>query len=729
MAGVIEHGEYWTPNATIALYKVPWDQGYSDVVDWLGTDRDAWFASQPSYAFSSPAAYHRTGSDLRVDAPYPDIYGYNYVVVTNHDLADTSRVPTKFFYFITNASMTNPAVTTLQLQLDVWTTFITTAELGGSFMDRTHLPMVDIDANDNSNIPQTLRRYYSLPDGLDTGPDYVCYDMAAITFQDNNNTLGLGNNDIVAVTSTASLGDAWGTVDNPSLKVANGGIVGGLYSGSSVYLFPTDEFQKFLKYIKDYSWIAQCIVSITVLPAYILSVSDLQTHPQLRVHVNGNTDQSTPYYVTPPPELKGQVQMDFAAGRVDISHIILNGWSTETAKYSDLRKLWGYPYSIVQLDNSSEQVLTLKPERLPGNSSPISYMAEPDPQFARIALYVDGYGRADGYARSGIDCTYRNALSTEQSVHVPCGDFLQSALWITEFPQFTIANNNAILYYANNANRNKQAYANAEYAYNSAFSSAVTANNIARNNIDLQRLSNSLYNKNTENSLNTQQKNAVVSAATGIIGGIGSLATGDGGGDLASAIQSAYTANNDYQLAQATYENNRIQNEQNVNFADTNRALSYKNQVSTLMGNKDNAIQNIEASLKDAQLTPPSTIGQAGGDGFRYAYGLLFNVIVRYERLEDAAIIRAGQFYRRFGYRVNRYMNFPSKLNVCKHFTYYKTVDMQIPEAACDEEYKRILRQTFDNGVTVWGKPAEIGRVDVADNTPDTDNMMGHYYG
>jgi hypothetical protein len=60
----------------------------------------------------------------------------------------------------------------------------------------------------------------------------------------------------------------------------------------------------------------------------------------------------------------------------------------------------------------------------------------------------------------------------------------------------------------------------------------------------------------------------------------------------------------------------------------------------------------------------------------------------------------------------------PANFMVMNNFTYWKLSETYITGAACPEQYKQAIRGIFEKGVTVWSNPANIGTIDIADNTP-----------
>lgn len=739
---MIDHGEYWAPNATVTLYRVPWDSGYENVIDWKTLDRDGWFAAQTDkYEFDSPAAYHRTGTTLRVDLPYPEAYGWNYVHVHNGDIADTSKVPTDFYYFIQNAEMTNPAVTTFFLALDVWTTYLPSTTLVGGYMTRTHLPMVDLDANDDSNIPRALNTYFSQSEGIDVGSEFQTYGVEQARFDDARTYENVDYDDfsdvnyVALITSTAELRSNFGTVSNPNLQTAHGAHAEGLASGASVYAVNLSRLHDLMTYLADYSWVSQCIIGITIVPSAFVDLSGIEQ--------GINTVGSSDVHIADLGNIKGEAT---AVAKIAMDKVMNEGWTDATSKYKDLRKLWTYPYSVVALDNFCGNVLALKPQLFTTNDSDVDVMSMGMPPFTRAAVFPWGYG---GQNDGMVHVSKPSGTGSEFDQHeyeLPIGDALQTALWYTDFPQVSLVNNGYLAYMARNANTIQWRYDAANWGFESAKMNANLANQIATTNLESTEMGQRASMMGLDEGAQVQWNSSMLDTAVNAVGAGASLATGAmigaaGGpvgavagagisaatslvGGIASGFKGLNTAVKNEDVISATQD----YYDQILDAGRYNKKRSYDNAMDVARGNKDNAIQGIQASVKDAAITQPSISGQMGGNGFMFSWGLLFCLWIRYERVSDDAIIRSGQFFRRFGYRVNRYMRFPDHLNVCRYFTYYKVQDMDIPKSQADEETRGIIRNIFTTGATVWGNPWDIGNVDIADNVPDHSND-GRYYG
>ena len=77
-----------------------------------------------------------------------------------------------------------------------------------------------------------------------------------------------------------------------------------------------------------------------------------------------------------------------------------------------------------------------------------------------------------------------------------------------------------------------------------------------------------------------------------------------------------------------------------------------------------------------------------------------------------------GEYWLRYGYAVRQFLKPPRDLHCMNNFTYWKMAETYLTCASADEGAKDVIRGIFEKGVTVWANPDNIGRIDIADNTP-----------
>lgn len=679
---MIDVGKYWEPTAHVKLMRVPWDGKYSDVIDWRSRDRDEWFAAQNGITLDS-VAYHRTGTVIRVNLPYPAAYTYNYLYVYDEEVPTTKSSNGPFFYFITNAEYVNPSTTAFTLQLDVWTTYIPTTTLQRGFLERGHLPMADTSATSDANIPMALAQYMDVNEGIDVGAEFRTYEVASFTLQTDSS--GDYHDDWVVIMSTADLAKDPGTVQSPTLETAPGAIASGVYSGSSIYLVSRDQFTAFVGSCSSYTWVAQCIVSITVVPYAAVDSSNLS-----EVSLFGSSNLKA-YQLPTSAGTDGTL-----SASIDIAKVSGQGWDAQTQAYSGLRKLWAYPYTVIELTAYGGQSVFLKPQLLPKNVTELHFLAEVVMPFARIGIYPQGYGQQAGQDKT-YTISYRNADDNAGVTTIPYGDFLDTCLWVADLPQWSIVNNSYITYLASTTHTRAYNYQSADWALRSSNMSTDTSYALASKSLDTTK--------------NLQRANMIAQGVGMVTGAVGSMVSRDWGGALSGVI-------NDGTSMLLNNYSNQQNNALSQYTMDANRDLA--NSLS--QGNYDLAVAGIQAGVQDAALSSPSTVGSMGGEGFRYAHGLLFAGSIKYKRVSDDAIVRAGQYFKRFGYKVDRYVSIPQDhLNIMTRFTYWKFIDLQLTSAQADEGSKDVIRAIFAQGVTVWDDPAMIGRVMIQYNDVNED--------
>lgn len=761
----------WEPDSTVVLCNVPWDMNYDNVVAWKHSsgnnkddvagalDKDGYFSNLST--MSNPvtlidSTYFPMGTvQITVDVPFPRARMYNYVVVTNPELPTDVELsgwsyPLVYYYFITKADQPNPSTTTFTLQLDVWTTYYPDyLSMGVGYVERGHVGMLNAPLHSavytqySKNLPYALDAYCSESEGIDTGGEFQTYYEEAYSLQrtysmdDDKNLIASDvSADWVVVVSTASLKTDPGTVNSPKLRTSAGGIFDFVPSGCDVYAFPLDKLEYIMSTLAAYSWVSQCIISLTVVPAIVLNSTQLYAVDFLTTKVS--QQGSTPYFYELRPKPATDMNLARLCGSVTIKNIIENGWTseyteTDLSAYKNIKKLWCYPYTVVELYGNGQSVF-LKPQ-LFGSCDMLMYAyTSPVSPFATIAAYPTNYGN-----HSTGKVEWDSSVSGNEVAHtINYGDFLDVALWWDNFPQFGITNNSYITYMAQTANVRNYQYASAEWTQASA---NLTANNTYANTSSYLQLANqnanlSIENERANNALSNQQtlNNARTSAITGTIGAVGNLVSGNYASAVTGGIETAlnaYNANANLELTKQMQTNNlnlqaaQLSNSQTTGYEVADRNLALSQTVAS--GNYDVQIQGIDAAYADAALKTPSSSGNTGGAGFKYSRGLYFAYSVRYKRVSPAAIRRVGDYFLRFGYTIKRFIDIPETLALMKYYTYWKVQQLEIQSANITETEKDAFRGLFAKGVTVWQNPSNIGHIKPIENQP-IDEMESTYY-
>jgi len=195
-----------------------------------------------------------------------------------------------------------------------------------------------------------------------------------------------------------------------------------------------------------------------------------------------------------------------------------------------------------------------------------------------------------------------------------------------------------------------------------------------------------------------------VSTLTGASVGLNNAATA-----LANSNASTATALSNTQRSIATEQGNL--------------GRDYNTALRSNQGDYQNAIAGINATVQDAALTPPSTVGQSGGQGFNWKNGLVC-ITVTYKTLAGASLNAVADYFRRYGYSVRRFLSLGSVRHMLcmSKFAYWKAIGASLTCANANESERETMRGILEKGVTLWDAPESIG------NTAATDNAARDGY-
>lgn len=668
----------WAASSHATLCRVAWDDSYKDVVSFESpAKRNEYFESLANETIVlENYTYLKPNEPINVDVPFHKVYTFNYLIVDNPKTGDPDDVtPPRFYYFIEGAAMINPSTTALQIQLDVFQTYLWKFRFGLCFVERGHLAvaaMYNRLTSGRYEQGQTMRLFGSAAEGLDVGNEYIVAD---------NDYFDLSEKEwAVIVQSNTDLAADWGTRDNPSLKTADGQMTDGLASGCNVYAIDSWNYKNFMGKVRDAPWVAKGIVSISAFPRTVLTDGPSVSLNGIDAHFLGDTPDQGDYYTAKTNLLdifRAQVNNDF--------------------KY--YYKLQCFPYSVIEIVNYQGNSLLLKPELINDEKLTLNQMSCAAPPYQKMAFYPAHYGN-----QGGAEDTRKSSYSTmdydgEQYKRkeriVSDGYWLDTAIWFQNFPQMSIVNDEYINYMASTVNRRNYSYQSAGWSQQKS----LAGNQLTYDQAQMQ-LTNNQKNQNLKNV------NDVINGGLGLLGTAG---TGNvpavlmQGAGLASNI---ITSNMQFQNNQAL---NRTYSIQNKNLADW-----------ASKGDYQNAIAGINATVQDAALTQPSQSGQMSGDGFNLANGMMI-VQIRYKTITNQMQEIVGNYFMKFGYAIRQYLVPPADFMAMEKYTYWKMQDTSIICSDADEGIKNAIRGIFEKGVTVWRTPTDIGRVYGRDNAPMPD--------
>ena len=751
----------WTPNTTLRLCRVPWDASYRDIARFASREtQQEWFDKLDGVE-CRPATMHIFNAPARVELPFNEASNWNYLVAYN-DYPGLEG-PRAWYYFIQRVEYVNAHCTQLVLMLDVWQSFQHDVTFGSCYVTRGHIGVANEHQWDDYG-----RTYLALPEGLDTGSEMVTTSQEYRSIVEGRHyNIDGGAVDWVdyglIVVSTTNLTDDPGNISEPKLATATGAVFEQETDGCSVYYC-----ENRMAYVTNimalgslFPWVTQGICAVYMVPKI----------PQDYVSRYGH--RVTEIYGQQVSEEYGNIysfnsSLDSDLRYEDIMNIAnFRNKFNVPARYRNLRKLYCYPFCVVECSCLNGTVITYRPEDIQSDTLTIRETYTYAPSGARINFYIPGYNEAGASTTVPLHIDGK-----DMGLPIDGGEMLYASFGITNLPHFSVVNNGGAVAMANSAYTRAYAQQSAQWTREKALTSA----NVANSNAALQREfatrqtnwaneNRTATNAITANSLNqslaigqnqtsqmanlqVQQniKNNNLNGMASIIGGglnaIASLnplgainAVGDAFLGSARTDIANYGVNSSAAISNSTAAASTA-NQLATNAAATSQANAYANGATALgnqlnaavsqanyglasyaaEGDYQNAIAGINAQVQQMQLTPPTSSGALGGDMFNLSNGIV-GVLVRFKTCAPSALRAAGEYMLRYGYFVQRFVTPPASLECMEKFTFWQMQEAYV-RGTLPEEYRLTIKGIFERGVTVWNKPEYIGVTDWADNEP-----------
>lgn len=694
--------EAWTPGTRIQMCNVPWSSDYQDVVTFNSSEeRSKYFSGLASQSVSiERMTLAVPGMPVRISIPHNKAYRYNYLVVTNHE-ALSGDIPRTFFYFIQDVRYVAPNTTELVVLLDVWQTFFFDVRLSRAYVEQGHYGIAEQTLGDaGSDVYQ--RRMLLEPEGFETGSDMVVLSSSAKpigTTVDGDSDSEFGVD--ILVWSNTDLGGDWGTVDDPKMAMSKGCYFQGLPQGATCYIFKdVYDFRGFAMQVAKAPWVAQGIVSIQVVPNGLYAGGHVSTDTYTGPAGSG-TIKRLELFDRPVPA-KIALASDFRAPMRKYMG----------KRYRHLHKFLTAPYCMVEVTTYTGAPLMLRPECIYGRDLVVRRFSDLGLPSPRIVFTPMSYNSAA--AQDGVEGTGEFYLNYENS------DFLDTQTGIYNFPTLSILNNSYLAYMSSNAHSIAFQHSAADWSQTKSLTGNQLSFDQSTAGIGLANRMNDIGNKQA--TISTGISN--VGNAAGVVG---SLASRDIGGaarnGAAIATSAASLANN----VHWSNERTKAGTENSAYMRDTNKAYADY----AAKGDYSQAIAAINAKTQDMKVVPPTTIGQVGGEQFALV-NLNWMLFAKVKAIQPAALQAIGEYWLRYGYRVNRPVAFRNAsldvLNVMSKFSYWRTSETYLASSSCPEQYRMSIRGILEKGVTVWRNPSDIGVVDPADNDPSpTPNVFRQY--
>ena len=283
--------------------------------------------------------------------------------------------------------------------------------------------------------------------------------------------------------------------------------------------------------------------------------------------------------------------------------------------------------------------------------------------------------------------------------------------------------------------------------------SAYTDSNITQTfNTGMATANNILVDGSANSTISAQEMQGAISAASsvasGAIGAIGAGVTGNVAGAasaIAGGIIGAVTSEAQTSVAtgltaaQATYTkagnsasataNNTVTDDRANNQASTasdiadhqnwltNTTATYTATMQKANAARDLATVNssIDNQIAQAALGNVNVFGDFanGMTAATKPLGVFSQVVTQ----SEYAIERAGDFFLRYGYALDKQWQFDGNWTCNHKFCYWKLVDFWISGLDVPDMYVDKIRFFLFGGVTVWHDPADIGNITIYENT------------
>lgn len=207
----------WPANVTVKAMNVPWCGDYDNVVKFADDNaRDAWFNEQDGETFVLTTMVHVVpGTAVKLPVPAPALQGCNYLVVDMPRYTDdgtpvdnaTGTWKRRYFYFMDDVTQRAASTTECTLRIDVWTTYINDLHLSYAMLDRGHAPVEAVSVDRYLADPINENMYLLAPD--------VSYSDARIARKSAVREYNAPESQYFVMVASVSIGGNWGTLDAP----------------------------------------------------------------------------------------------------------------------------------------------------------------------------------------------------------------------------------------------------------------------------------------------------------------------------------------------------------------------------------------------------------------------------------------------------------------------------------------------------------------------------------
>ena len=347
-------------------------------------------------------------------------------------------------------------------------------------------------------------------------------------------------------------------------------------------------------------------------------------------------------------------------------------------------KLQMFPFRYFMITDYINPPLLLKPQLFKNiNNNQIEIKVTTAPLSMQAKYNISAVGYKGDYVGN------LEGLNSSNSLMLPVTSSIYSQFISTSMTTFAQGNINAMLENDLSLHQGLQ---------NNALNYMINKHNIVTNGV-LDTVGNALSGINgaVGSIVGGAMGGGVAGAAAGAIAGVGQIA-----GGVARAGVSAYKAYNNYQFNERASQ--LTQNQLNE------KAQLTEYEINTMA----------QARISD-MLNTPNSIKTSGNDTlFNMALSRKKVDIIEY-KVKDEVLDRVDLYFKKYGYRYNKYDTLGKHMNSRKYFNFVKTNSCNIASAKVPLIHMNEIKEIFNRGVTIWhiDNGADVGDYRIFENDND----------
>lgn len=276
-------------------------------------ERDKYFDTHIKISWND-FKYIREENTIKIAGTETEYYNVNYIRFKNNETNGMW-----IYAFVLSTEYVNLNTTRLNFKVDAWQTYFNFLTIKDCDIERTHVNTDDWQS-------------YVLNEGLDVGDYRLFSDHYALSFFSIDGAL---------IMSTIDLVTSGGTVDNPIINSATGGLYNGSPSACSLYY--TTDIRGVMSGLSEYPWVAGGIIGIYSVSSQMFNGGFDYQNSRMGFSIGVIGESSKPRTYN---------------GFMSLSHLLPNVVN---------KKLWVYPYSYFDVVSTSGDKITLKPELISGD--------------------------------------------------------------------------------------------------------------------------------------------------------------------------------------------------------------------------------------------------------------------------------------------------------------------------------------------------------------------------